>query len=320
MKHESKNAKILHEQRKFSYDSIAEYHKKYIDPQTGYWNTKYTTSRSCPVCDNDDSRLIFSKSGGNYCKCNQCNMVFTNPVFTDEALYEYYTNLETGQGEIVENESLFYREIYSKGLRSIEKIKKDGRILDIGCSTGFFLDIAKESGWKTYGLELGLEEEKVATSKGHNVHTCTIEQANFPHKFDIITLWDVFEHIPEPYSYFKQLSKILKSDGLIFMQIPNASALAPKILQNKCKMFDGVEHCNLYSDKTIKLVINNSGFTLQAMESVISEIAIINNYLDYEDPYFGSSKSNDLLLGLIDEKMIHKNYLGYKLQIIVKKN
>ena len=244
--------------------------------------------------------------------------VFCNPVFKDEALTEYYSYLDTGQGEIVENESLFYKEIYSKGLRSIEKIKDSGLILDVGCSTGFFLDIAKETGWKTYGLELGLEEEKVATSKGHNVQACTIEQAKFSHKFDIITLWDVFEHIPEPYSFFKQLSKILKSDGLIFMQIPNAGGLAPKILQNECKMFDGVEHCNLYNDKTIELVINNSGFSLQAMESVISEIAIINNYLDYEDPYFGSSKSNDLLLGLIDENMIHKNYLGYKFQIILR--
>jgi len=49
-------------------------------------------------------------------------------------------------------------------------------------------------------------------------------------------------------------------------------------------------------------------------------LSIQNNYLDYEEPYFGSSKTNDLLLGLIDENMIHKNYLGYKLQIIVKKN
>ena len=66
-------------------------------------------------------------------------MVFTNPVFKDEALSEYYTYLDTGQGEIVANESLFYREIFSKGLRMIEKIQNNGLILDIGCSTGELL-------------------------------------------------------------------------------------------------------------------------------------------------------------------------------------
>jgi len=109
MKNESKDARALHKNRKSSYDRIANYHKKYIDPKTGYWNNKYTTSRSCPVCNSDDSRLIFSKSGGNYHTCNQCTMVFTNPVFKDEALTEYYSYLDTGQGEIVDNESLFYK-------------------------------------------------------------------------------------------------------------------------------------------------------------------------------------------------------------------
>ncbi len=50
MQYESKDARSLHQQRKFSYDKITEYHKKYIDPETGYWNTKYTINRSCPVC------------------------------------------------------------------------------------------------------------------------------------------------------------------------------------------------------------------------------------------------------------------------------
>lgn len=203
-------------------------------------------------------------------------------------------------------------------MRSIEKIKDSGLILDVGCSTGFFLDISKKSGWQTFGIELGLKESKVARSKGHNVLSCSIGQANFSSKFDVITLWDVFEHISNPYRCLKELSMVLKKGGLIFLQIPNVGGLAPRLMQAKCNMFDGVEHCNLYNKATIEIVMKNTNYSIESVESLISEISVMNNYLDYEDPYFGSSKTNELLLGLIDEKMIHKNYLGYKFQIIIR--
>jgi len=318
MKYESNNAKELHKERKFNYDRINKYQKKYLDPNTGSWKTKYTVKRPCPVCSSTVSNLCLSKSGGSYHKCSKCSMIFTNPVFNDESLTEYYTYLDTGQGEIVENESSFYREIYSKGLFSIERIKDKGLILDVGCSTGFFLDIAKENQWQTFGLELGLEEAKVAADKGHDIVTCTVDKTKFKEKFDAITLWDVFEHIPDPHTYLKQLSRILKKDGIIFMQIPNSGALAPRILQEKCNMFDGLEHCNLYNKETIEYVTKKNGFNLESIESVISEISVLNNYVNYEQPYFGSAKSNILLSGLIDEDSIHKNFLGYKLQVIIR--
>ncbi|MFA5935776.1 MAG: class I SAM-dependent methyltransferase [Patescibacteria group bacterium] len=321
MKEESTNAKELHEKRAFSYTRVQEYHNQFIDPTTGAFDQKYLRTRACPVCAETADVVLFKKSGGTYVKCRTCSMVYTNPVFTDEALKIYYTNLDTGQGDIVADENDFYREIYQKGLQAISGIKSGGTLLDIGCSTGAFLDLAKNAGWTTSGIELGTGEADVAAKKGHAIFTEPIEQVAFEQPFDVMTLWDVFEHIPDGNAFLRTVRSKLRDDGVLFMQIPNSGALAAKVLRDACRMFDGLEHTNLYNPSTIRRMAEACGFKVVDLKSVISEVAVLNNYLSYEDPYFGESSYDNRagLLGIIDEKLLHEHFFGYKLQVVLQK-
>lgn len=320
MKTESKDAKFLHTGRKFNYDRVKVYHQQFIDNSTSKFYSEYTKKRVCPVCSNNDFQPLFQKSGGTYVKCKSCTMILTNPVFKESALKKYYENLNTGQAEITAKESNFYREIYTLGLNIISQYVDSGKILDIGCSSGFFLDLARDRNWTTAGIELGKIEADLCKNKGHQVFIKSVEKIKFKEKFDAITLWDVFEHIVNGKRYLNLLSKILSRNGVIFMQIPNSDSLAARIMGEKCNMFDGVEHVNLYNPATINLIAKSGGFKITHLSSVISEISVINNYLDYEDPYFGSSVYKNKILGIIGEKEIHANKLGYKLQIILKKD
>lgn len=322
MNQETTDAKALHDQRAFSYARIREYRQKFIDPATGKLDLKYVHERACPVCGETKTTALFDKSGGTYVKCQACTMVYTNPVFTEDALKTYYRDLDTGQGEIVVNESAFYREIYQRGLQAISKYQQKSTLLDLGCSTGFFLDLAKGAGWTTSGIELGTAEAEVAKQKGHIVYTEPIEQLKFEQPFDVITLWDVFEHIPDGKAFLRTLGSRLNTGGLVFMQIPSSDALAAKVLRKECHMFDGLEHTNLYNPSTIKQIAGACGFEVVDLQSVISEIAVLNNYLSYEDPYFGASRYDNHagLLGVIGEDVLHQNLLGYKLQVVLKKS
>ena len=191
-------------------------------------------------------------------------------------------------------------------------------LLDVGCSTGFFLDIARSSGWDTFGIEPGHNERAEARRKGHQVFDEGIDQIKTDQRFDVITLWDVFEHIPEPCEFLESIRQLLTPTGIIYMQIPNSSGLAPRVLHERCNMFDGLEHCNLYNPQTIRNVLESNGFSVLAMESVISEMAVLVNYLDYEDPYFGNRLLDGSLLNVISEDEIHNNLLGYKLQLVAQ--
>lgn len=321
MKHESKNAKKLHNERKRTYKLVDEYHRKYIDPDTLSIYDHMSIERDCPVCQSKNNNHIFHKSASSYYQCNECSMVFLNPILNEKSIIEYYKNLNTDQGGIVSNESAFYTEIYTKGLNSIQMHNNGGKeILDIGCSTGFFLDICKKNGFSTTGIELGIDEANVAKKKGHNILTNTIQEIDDNKKYDVITMWDVFEHIPNGAEYFNLLKNFLKPDGVLFMQIPNSDSIAAKCLREKCRMFDGLEHTNLYNPKSIELLASNCDFNIVNIESVISEISVLNNYLDYKDPYFGESIYNSKqILNFIDEELIHQNFIGYKLQICLKR-
>ena len=315
----SQTVKELHKKRKIMWDKSIENHTKYIDSNTGMFFGKYTKNRVCPVCESKDELEIFIKEGGRYVKCQECSMVYLNPVFQDYAIKEYYENNHTIQAEVVESDTdKFYTNIYNNGLSDINKCASNhDNILDIGCSSGLFLDLAKTKGFKTYGVELNQAECLLAKDRGHVVHNNLLENINFDSRFSAVTLWDVFEHMIDGEFYLNQIKRVLLDDGIIFMQIPSSDALAAKILREHCNMFDGLEHVNLYNVKTINMLAKKCGLKVLNIKTVISEIGVINNYFQYEDPYFGNTKNKGDIPNLIDENKIHESLQGYKLQVIL---
>lgn len=309
--------KALHEQRNKLWNASIANHAKYIDAATGLFESKWTEFRPCPVCNSSSYTTIFEKEGGVYVKCLTCEMVYINPVFTDSAITHYYQNNHSVQSEIVENSDEFYINLYNQGLDSIEKISSKGSVLDIGCSSGVFLDVAQKRVWQTHGVELNEKEFEFAKKKGHRVYNALLETLDLKTTFDAITMWDVFEHIKDGEFYLKMMSKLLKKNGVIFLQIPSSDSLAAKILQEKCNMFDGLEHVNIYGVKTITQLAEKCGLTILDMRTVISEIGVINNYLNYENPYLGNTTNKAYIPHLIDEKMLHEKLLGYKLQVVL---
>lgn len=316
MKQESQDARRLHLGRKFSYERLTRYRARFIDPATGRFYPHLLRSRACPVCDGTDHVEVFVKDGGTTVKCLACTMVFLNPCFTEEALAHYYRDLDSGQAEIVAREGDFYREIYGLGLASIERHASPGTLLDIGCSSGAFLDLARERGWRTLGIEPGLHEAELARARGHEVTNARLDELDAGAQFDVVSLWDVFEHIPDGRRYWQAIDRHLSPRGVVLLQIPNSDALAARMLREHCHMHDGLEHVNLYNPSTIRRFAESVGYRVLELASVISEISVINNYLHYEDPYFGSSSFGPDLLGLIDEQAIHEKLLGYKLQVV----
>ena len=317
-----KSAKETHNSLKKLWDKSISYHKKYMNPITNLFDMKYLELRNCPVCEKNDYRHLFVKEGGVYVRCDQCNMVYLNPVFNDHALSDFYTNNHPMQAEIVENDSDFYTRIYSEGF-SLTKIhlKNNSNILDIGCSSGIFLDIVKKKGFNnTYGIELNKAEAKFAEKKGHKIYQDHIENISFDKEFDLITLWDVFEHIKNGKIYLEKIRSLLSRNGLIFIQVPSSASLAARIMQAKCNMYDGLEHVNLYNPDNIKILAEKSGFKIIELKTVISELSVLSNYLNYKDPYMGDSPFADNLFSIISEKEIHKNLLGYKMQVVLKAN
>jgi 2-polyprenyl-3-methyl-5-hydroxy-6-metoxy-1,4-benzoquinol methylase len=314
----TKNVKDIHNEKRVNmWNEGIENHKPYIDKSTGLFKNEFVEERFCPVCQENNYQKMFSKEGGQYVKCKSCKMVYLNPVFTDEALTQYYMNNQVEQGVVVSDDTSFYANLYNKGLASAENITSVGNILDIGCSSGIFLDIAKGKGWKTYGLELNQIEFSISEGKGHKVQNDLLQNALFDEKFNVISLWDVFEHIKDGDSTLKLMKDLLTDNGVILLQIPSSDALAAKIMQKKCNMFDGLEHTNLYGIESLTKLVESNGLKILDIQSVIPELGVLNNYLSYDDPYKESNNNFGSVLDLFSDEQVLKSLLGYKLQVVI---
>jgi 2-polyprenyl-3-methyl-5-hydroxy-6-metoxy-1,4-benzoquinol methylase len=309
----------LHSHRSVTYGKVAKAHAPYIDPVSGLFDIRLTEIRPCPVCGSAAHRTLFKKSGGLYVKCVDCGMVFTNPGFTDAALERYYTNLDVGHADNLERESAFFRELYSRGIAHFSPYARGKRLMDLGCSSGFFLDIAREHGYETFGLELNVSDVEIAVGKGHDVRNLTIDRLNAGEGFDVIAMWDVFEHILKPTELLREVFARLKPGGLLFLQIPNSGSVAARVLQHKCNMFDGLEHVCLYNPSTISKLMTDRGYNVKSIRSVIPETYAVENYMAYEDPYLPSAMPDATITERLSDEFVLERLLGYKLQVVVSR-
>jgi len=194
----------------------------------------------CPLCGAKSPKELYCCFDDfRVVRCTTCRFVYTTlPVDKEvlEQLYaESYYHTETRQQYYFENavtaanvasENSNIRD-FRQGLEWIEKYRPSGRLLDVGCAVGVFLAIAKDRGWDVTGVDVSPFAVAYAREKlGVNAVAGELEDVAFPDgHFDVITLWDVIEHFPDPIATLREVRRILKDDGLLFVNTPNEQSL-----------------------------------------------------------------------------------------------
>ncbi|MFH1199925.1 MAG: class I SAM-dependent methyltransferase, partial [Candidatus Micrarchaeota archaeon] len=196
-------------------------------------------SVKCNLCGADDYHVVYAakeaqlpklesySASGNevlldqVVKCNKCGFVYVNPRLRGETIVEGYSQAidETYVSQAAGREATF-----KSSLRIIEKHRpQKGRILDVGCAAGFFLKAAKESGWEECGVEPSKWLADYGNKKlGLDIKAGTLAQAKFPAgHFDVVTLWDVLEHVPDPAAELDEVRRVLAPGGLLVVNYPN---------------------------------------------------------------------------------------------------
>jgi len=153
-----------------------------------------------------------------------------------------------------------------KTLKKIGKVseQKGKRILDIGCSFGFFLDSARELGWETYGVEISKYASDFARNKLHlNVTTGTINDVSYSDNFfDVITMWDVIEHLGDPVSSLKKIRNLLKPNGILALATPNIQSPLARLTKEKWEQIKPAYHLYYFSPRTLTKLLEESQLLL----------------------------------------------------------
>jgi 2-polyprenyl-3-methyl-5-hydroxy-6-metoxy-1,4-benzoquinol methylase len=255
----------------------------------------------CIICNIEDYKVIYksnldsqepkeekikqftyaseTKKIGQIVKCKKCGLVYVNPQENNiEGLYE---ETEDKNYEL----SRETRKItFNRDIRDIEKIKRNGKILDIGCSTGIFLEVAKKRGWDVYGIELSKWAYKKARKVTPNIYNKTLDKCKFKDNFfDVITMWDLIEHLTNPDKEIKETNKILKKDGLLVITTPNINCFFSRITGRKWWNILRM-HLFYFSPETITKLLQKNGFRIIKIESY-SRTITLKYAIDWFKPY-----------------------------------
>ncbi|MEW5896864.1 MAG: class I SAM-dependent methyltransferase [Nanoarchaeota archaeon] len=213
----------------------------------------------------EDLKIKFRSSGDEklidqVVICNNCGLIYLNPRIKQNLIIEGYSG---GSDETFVSQAKGREITFNKSLKFIEKFQKKGKILDIGTAGGSFLHVAKRRGWEVYGIEPNkwcCEWGK--KNYGIDIKPGTIFDNKFQNNFfDVVCLWDVLEHTPEPKKVLEECNKILKNDGLLVVNYPDVGSIITKIMKRKWVFFLSV-HLYYFTRETISLILNKTGFKI----------------------------------------------------------
>ena len=124
---------------------------------------------------------------------------------------------------------------------------------------GFFLGEAKKRGWNVYGSEYGSKLVAICKEKGIEMHDGSIQSFNTSKEFDIVTSFEVIEHINSPIDEMKQIVKLLRTGGKFYCTTPNFNSILRYYLKSKYNVISYPEHLSYYTSRTIHKLFNDHG-------------------------------------------------------------
>jgi SAM-dependent methyltransferase len=174
----------------------------------------------------------------------------------------------------------FSREIMLGRKRKITKKAaglNKGRLLDIGCGTGHFLDVMKKAEWEVKGIEINDKAREYAVMS-FGVEVINPGQISLlePGSFDCITLWHVLEHFQDPLRYLSDISRLLKAEGTCIIALPNCSSYDAEYYGKFWAAFDVPRHLWHFSPFTFQLFAQKAGFTIRSVKSLPLDVFYIS--------------------------------------------
>jgi len=229
----------------------------------------YLTVSKCICCGTDasESKFLFKKGNASYFKCNKCNFVYQNPQpvfeFTEE-IYdgEHYHERYIKSEYIYLPASRIYLEHIRKDLPQVCAVKSDTLILDVGCGIGYFLHLAHEDGFNVLGADISKWAGVYAKQKfGLDVITGNfLEMQLGENKFDIVTLWQTIEHLPDPNLFLDKIFHILKPGGYVCIATPDVNSWIARFYKRYWNCFMPDEHIGLFDFKSMSTILGRNNF------------------------------------------------------------
>jgi SAM-dependent methyltransferase len=237
-----------------------------------YLSKQKLTPRNCPVCGSADNSFYANNDYLDYCLCGACSLVFMNPSVVcdkiqdgfrgaDELLLEYfaitarYRCPEEGCPDPMTDDKLL----------DIYKIRRSGSLLDVGCSFGDFLRKAKHF-YEIEGVEVNPYTASIA-AKEFTIHRDYLAELKLDKRYDIVTLHQILYGVPDPVALCRDIHAILKNDGILYVNTPNADSYAMQLYRGKANHLYGYTSQNVFNRRSLEKLAELTGFRIRSFRT-----------------------------------------------------
>ena len=230
-------------------------------------------------------------------QCLDCGLVFVHPFPETAGLSEHYDESYYKEWMGVQKEKRIG--MWEKRLKRLETHCPKGRLLDVGCGNGAFLELAQKSGWTVTGTEYSpYAAGYVKDNLVPDVFQGELFDAGYKDaSFDAVTMWHVLEHVTDPKRYLKEVCRLLKPSGLLLLAVPNVNDYVMQAAYTVARFrrprlfsaHDREVHLFHFSARTIKALVEAAGFScagigpdngiVQPVKKIINLVASIPYYL-----------------------------------------
>lgn len=274
---------------------------------------------NCDICN---TKFEEKKIGKYYFyRCPNCFVLKTKEIPDKDKLKSHYKEnykIQDLSSDLKREKRRISRQ--PEQIKLISNIKNyvtidNPKLLDFGCGDGFFLDEARRYGIDCYGVELSEYSSQYARSIGLRVED-DINKYDF--NFDAITLWHVFEHIPEPNEFLKLLHSRLKQKGKIFIRVPAIDNIWTKIFKDKWIWLQPENHYFHYTEKSLKIISENNGFNVDLLKKQRPNNSITKSSTTLSDEFFNEYfEDSEKLIRKV--KRSYENLVGIEYYLIATK-
>ncbi len=232
----------------------------------------------CPVCLNPATApaltgtdLLFETTSRRFTldSCPACRCLFLNPMPADDEIAGFYPAQywwsAAKPGALKKLESMYRKIALRDHVSFIMKASGNSDmldLLDIGCGSGALIGLLKQRGFHVTGLDFSAEAAAVADAEnGVRVIVGSLEEAAFPDRsFDIVTLFHVMEHVTNPRQVLAEVSRILRPNGTVVLQVPNVDSWQFRVFKAKWYGLDIPRHVIDYPKNAMLGLLDDSGF------------------------------------------------------------
>lgn len=224
------------------------------------------------LCGGQSSRE-FERRNYSFYRCNDCSLLFVSPRFNAESIYDesYFSGGAHGFGfsdyEIDKTASSKYLQQLLNWLL-LEPLPDGFKLLDVGAANGFFVELCTYRGINAKGIEISKDAVEWARRLGRHVTRSTLEDFSSADKFSVITMLDVLEHTHNPTEFLAAAFMNLEDNGFLLINVPNEGSFSAKLAGKNWHALLPPEHWFYFNKKSLRLLLENSGFEVIKMKSI----------------------------------------------------